>query len=200
MKQRLVLVRHADTVAKNNSLVGKNDLPLSKKGMEDATRMREKISIENPDVHFYSSTLSRAIQTGEILFPGKHFSRHPEIDEVDFGQWSGMDVSEISGKYPEEMDKWSKNPMSFQFPGGESVATFILRINNFVESEVLPKANPCVVVCHGGSIRFIICRMLNLDYTHHLAFVIHRPSLIVIDHDGKSGVLSGLNVNELSLS
>lgn len=198
MENKLVLIRHALTTARENTLVGKNDLPLSSEGEKDAARLAENIFLNDPAVKIFSSALTRARQTAEIIFPGKEIMADPRINEVDFGKWNGMTIQEIMENYPDDMDSWAKNPMSFCFPGGESVGDFILRINDFFNS-VSDLAEKIVVVSHGGVIRFLICRLLKLDYAHHLAFQVDRPSVNIIDHDKKSGVLTGLNLTGIRI-
>jgi len=197
MNHKLILIRHATTVAGKSALVGKNDVELSAQGIEDARNLKTGITLQNSNVRYYSSKLKRATQTREILFPGVECACDARINEVDFGDWTGLSFDEISLKFPEGITEWSRNPMRFRFPGGESVEEFIVRINDFLDSEILQKNKINVLVCHGGAIRFIICRMLNIDYAHHLSFSIQRPSLNVIDHDGKTGVLTGLNLTSL---
>ncbi|MDH4263617.1 MAG: histidine phosphatase family protein [Spirochaetia bacterium] len=199
MDHKLILIRHAATIAPNNTLVGKNNVELSPDGIKDAQKLKSGIRVETAEVKFYSSGLSRAIQTGEILFSGAKFIQDGRINEIDFGEWTGLDINQISKLYPEVMTDWMHNPMQFKFPGGESVNDFIKRINDFLNDEILNKKKPVVLVCHGGVIRFILCRILNIDYSHHLAFSIQRPSLNVIDHDGKTGVLAGLNLTNIQI-
>jgi len=199
MNHKLILIRHAVTTAEKSALVGKNDIPLSDQGVNDAKNLRTGIKVQSTDITYHCSTLSRAVQTAGILFPNAEFKRHEQINEIDFGQWSGLDIHEVSKLYPEAMDEWSRSPLSFRFPGGESVSEFIKRITDYLDTNILNHTGPNVVVCHGGVIRFIFCRMLNLDYSHHLAFSVHRPSLNVIDHDGNSGVLTGLNLTDLTI-
>ncbi|MDH4199264.1 MAG: histidine phosphatase family protein [Spirochaetia bacterium] len=197
MNRKLVLIRHASTTAEKTSLVGKIDLPLSDEGKKDAQNYFGNILIQSSPVQLYVSTLLRAQQTAGIMFPGCKFKADARINEIDIGNWSNMNFSQISEKFPEAVDTWTKHPLEFRFPKGEGVDEFILRINNFLDSEILGFEGNSVMVCHGGVIRFIICRMLNIGYIHHLAFEVFRPSVNIIDHDGKTGVLTGLNIDKL---
>jgi broad specificity phosphatase PhoE len=204
MNRKLILIRHATTVAPEHTLVGKNDVELSKRGIEEARKLKQTVVVESANVKFYSSSLKRAIETAKILFSDARLSpikceRDERINEIDFGDWTGLAMNKITTSFPDAIEEWTRRPMQFRFPGGESVNEFIARINDFLDSEILNKPEISVLVCHGGVIRFIICRMLNIDPSHHLAFSIRRPSLNVIDHDGKTGVLAGLNLTELKI-
>jgi len=202
MDHRLILIRHATTTAPENTLVGKNDVPLSAQGKQDALLLKNNIRFNNEkknNVYFYCSMLSRAIQTAEILFPDTSFAYNDALNEADFGDWTGQDMKKILKKFPNVVDEWVRNPMEFRFPGGESVRECIDRVEQFLNVEALNKPGTVVLVCHGGIIRFIICRILGIDYFHHHAFSINRPSVNVIDHDGKNGVLAGLNISELTI-
>jgi broad specificity phosphatase PhoE len=196
MTRKLVLIRHAITTAPKNTLLGRNDLPLSKEGVENCQLLKNSLKIQNTRVKYIVSDLIRAKQTAEILLPSAEFTVDPKINEIDFGRWSGLSIDEISRDYPDLMKKWADDPMKFSFPGGESVEDFISRIREFITIYVSGSQDHLVLVCHGGVIRFIICALLNIDFRHHLGFEIHRPSLNVIDHDGNYGVLSGLNLTQ----
>ena len=199
MRRRLVLIRHGTTIAPGDTYLGMSDYPLSESGIQECNDLASGITSNNTYATVYTSALLRAKQTAEILLPGRVCQVDSRLNEVDFGNWSGMNIARISSDYPDLLSEWASNPMKFRFPGGESVGEFIGRIQSFVDEEIKTNEGDMILVCHGGVIRFIICAMTGIDFSNHLAFDIRRPSLNVIDHDGNFGVLSGLNISRIEI-
>ena len=67
---KLVLVRHGESIAnRDNVYTGWNDVPLSKKGIEQAKNAGLKVEkiAEFVPTHIHTSVLSRAIMTANII-------------------------------------------------------------------------------------------------------------------------------------
>ena len=67
---KLVLVRHGESIAnRDNVYTGWNDVPLSKKGIEQAKNAGLKVEkiAEFAPTHIHTSVLSRAIMTADII-------------------------------------------------------------------------------------------------------------------------------------
>ena len=68
---KIVLARHGETDWNlNKRLIGQKDIPLNEKGREQARILNEKLSDMNFDC-CYTSPLSRAKETAEIICDGK---------------------------------------------------------------------------------------------------------------------------------
>ena len=78
----IYLIRHGKTEANERRLYcGSTDLPLSESGREELRRIRYDIS----GVRFLTSSMARANETMELLFPGIPYETDSQFREVDFG-------------------------------------------------------------------------------------------------------------------
>jgi len=197
MISKLILIRHADTGSYyRGRLVGATDVDADKNGLNDLKRLKstlDKFSVAT----VYCSPLARARQTVERL--QSLSSRFKEIffderlREIDFGDWEMRNFQEIAKEYPEKLDSWARYT-GFEFPGGESVASFVNRISQILaEFKNMDREN-IVVVTHGGVIRTIICLALGIDVRHYLLFEILAGSLTILDMYEDGALLSGLNL------
>lgn len=93
---RLYLVRHGESVANRDGLVGGHfDSPLSEKGREQAQAAKTGLA----DIHFdaaYSSDLQRAAETAAIIFgkPLPHGRQLKDLRERHFGRLEGQSADE----------------------------------------------------------------------------------------------------------
>ena len=104
----LYVVRHGETDFNiQKRYCGSTDIPLNKKGLEQAKQLSEKLT----EVHFeiiVTSSLMRARQTAEII---SEFSNVPlvisnEFKERNTGVYEGLTAEEIKEKYP---GLWERN-------------------------------------------------------------------------------------------
>ena len=73
----IITIQHTESVHHTNGMVGSvNDWPLSEKGIEQAENIGKNLSRElSAEYKIYSSDLSRAVQTAEIV--GKYLDIEP---------------------------------------------------------------------------------------------------------------------------
>ncbi|MCX7913428.1 MAG: histidine phosphatase family protein [Thermodesulfovibrionales bacterium] len=115
----------------------------------------------------YTSPLKRAVKSAEIV--AKPFSltpvELPELTERNFGLWEGMTYLEIKEKYPLEFDRWTKDPLSYSPPMGEStlqVRDRVLKcLEKIIESHRADNEN-IAIVAHGGVNRILLCHFLGI--------------------------------------
>lgn len=103
---KLVLVRHGESIAnRDNVYTGWNDVPLSKKGIEQAKNAGLKVEkiAEFAPTHIHTSVLSRAIMTADIIADVCSFLYLPitktwRLNERHYGALRGInkDVSKRS--------------------------------------------------------------------------------------------------------
>ena len=107
MKKTLLLVKHGETECnKLGKFQGCTDIELSKDGINQAENLKLKLN-EEFDV-IYSSPLKRAYETAKILAKDtdKDITILEDIREINFGEWEGLTISQISQKYPEIFKVW----------------------------------------------------------------------------------------------
>ena len=86
MKKRIILIRHG----RQNSNKCNVDVPLAPEGVLQAELLAKRLKGESFDI-MYTSTLIRAIQTGDIINQelGLDVVRRAGINEIDWGDIDG---------------------------------------------------------------------------------------------------------------
>lgn len=181
---RIYLVRHGETEW-NASLryQGHTDVPLSEQGRQQADLLGKRLAALEIEV-FYSSDLVRAYDTARIIshYHNQDIKILPEFRELNFGQWEGMSINEIKGKYPEEIKQFWEMPLLTRIPGGETLDEMVKRtvtaLKTIVESH--SKGN-IVLVSHGGVIRSIVGTVLGMDLNKYWRLRLDNACLNIID-------------------
>jgi broad specificity phosphatase PhoE len=161
MSDAILLARHGET---NDNLEpirvqGFRDTPLNDTGRVQARELGERIAHEGI-ASLWSSDLSRARETAEIA--GAPIGLSPRLDprlrEADRGRWEGRLFIDIAREEPELYRAWQRAGAGFRFPGGESLLDQQERVSAALEDIRETSELPALVVCHGGSIRVMLCR------------------------------------------
>jgi len=163
---KLVVIRHAESqwnpIGRYQGLL---DPDLTERGLQQAKKLAEALRGEGIKA-LYTSPLTRTFKTasviGEVL--GLEPVKDERVIEIDHGRWSGLLVEEVKEKYPEDFERWLKEPHRVSFPEGESLEEVLARVKDFLE-EVLKKHNgeTVAVVSHTVPIRCMYCAILGLD-------------------------------------
>jgi broad specificity phosphatase PhoE len=178
---RLILIRHGQTEwNRTKRYCGFTDVPLNSQGKNQAQRLGRKLrklSIDN----VYSSDRLRAVQSAEIIFPGRKIGQVGDLKEVSFGVFEGLNYKQIMAKYPRTYEKWLRFPYGMTIPQGESLAVFGKRVSGaFKKLLVLNKGKTFAVVCHGGSISVFINKIFKTrDFWKHIP---DSMDMIVIEY------------------
>ena len=157
---RVLLARHGET---NDNLEplrfqGFRDTPLNETGRRQASALAERVA-DDGIVSLWSSDLSRARETAEIV--GAHIGLQPRLDarlrEGNRGRWEGRLFADVQREEPELYASWRGPDEGFRFPGGESLREQMDRVSAAVEDVRGSGELPALLVCHGGSIRVMLC-------------------------------------------
>ena len=161
----ILLARHGETDDNVPPLrfQGQRDTPLNDNGRAQARELAERVAALDPPIaSLWCSDLSRARETAEIV--GEHIGLTPQLDprlrEGWRGDWEGFLFDEIAASDSERYAAW-RNPdaeVGFHFPGGETLAQQQARVRDALADVVTAGELPALVVCHGGSIRTMLCR------------------------------------------
>jgi probable phosphoglycerate mutase len=157
----ILLARHGETDDNVEPLrfQGFTDTPLNDTGRHQAQELAEKVAAEYAVASLWSSDLSRARETAEIV--GAGIGLMPTLDarlrEGNRGRWEGHLMVDIERDDPELYAAWRRGGAEFRFPGGESLAEHQQRVIAAVTDIHAAAPLPALVVCHGGSIRVMLC-------------------------------------------
>ncbi len=157
----ILLARHGETDDNLPPLrfQGFLDTPLNDTGRRQAQRLAERIAGEGIR-SLWSSDLSRAAETAEIV--GEAVGLRPRLDsrlrEGDRGDWEGRLFIEVEREQPELYAAWRRAGPDWRFPGGESLLEQQERVSAAIDDVRQTGQLPALVVCHGGSIRVMLCQ------------------------------------------
>lgn len=166
----LYIVRHGETDwNKMGKYQGITDVPLNENGLNQAKACGEALK----DITFdriLSSDLSRALVTAETI-RGNHttpITVDKRLRELNFGDWEAMLFSDIEARWPGLIDEMYLRPHLVKVPNGESFKDLQDRawagleefLNKNDEEETL------LIACHGGTIRTLLCKLLDISISH----------------------------------
>jgi broad specificity phosphatase PhoE len=183
----ILLARHGETDDNRAPLrvQGSRDTPLNATGRAQAQELAGRLENEGI-VSLWSSQLSRARETAEIV--GARLGLEPRIDarlaEGNRGEWEGSTFAEVEARDPEGWAAWQAAGEGWRFPGGESLREHSDRVAAALADIRASGELPAVVVCHGGSVRTVLCAAgpRGLDAFH--SFEIPNVSVFALADDG----------------
>jgi len=76
-----------------------------------------------PLIRLYSSPLSRATETAEIIASNRDLTVLPDpaFLDIDYGEWTGKADAEVGELFPDAYRLWKKSPHRMRFPSGETL-------------------------------------------------------------------------------
>ena len=160
-EEAVLLARHGETDDNRPPLrfQGWRDTPLNDTGRRQAEELAERVA----DLglrSLWSSDLMRALRTAEIV--GDRLVLEPRVDprlrEANRGRWEGRTFEEVAREEPDAYSAWMRAPDRWRFPGGESLREQQDRVTASVEDVRRARDLPALLICHGGSIRVMLCR------------------------------------------
>jgi probable phosphoglycerate mutase len=141
-----LLIRHAEPAIRGVFL-GQMDPPLSTRGKQQTAGLAvSKNGQDNMTV--YSSPLRRALQTASSL-PFRELVILPDLREVDMGEWTGKQWSEIELEWGSFAQKKSLDWLGVSAPGGETWKEVTVRVER-VWKKIRLGPKPFAVVAHQG--------------------------------------------------
>jgi broad specificity phosphatase PhoE len=159
----VLLARHGETDDNRQPIrfQGFRDTPLNDTGRAQAAELAERVAaLADPVRSLWASDLSRARETAEIV--GARIGLEPRLDprlrEANRGEWEGHLFIDIKRFDPARFEAWMRAGASWRFPGGESLQEQQDRVTAALSDVRAVGELPALVVCHGGSIRVMLCR------------------------------------------
>lgn len=187
----LLMLRHGATHLENCYL-GSTDIDIDERGRQQVIRQKDFLAARHIS-GVICSPKQRCISTCTLLEIPSRISYDQRLQEIDFGEWEGKTFTEIVQSSPELVTQWSRGEDSFTFPQGERMSDFYGRLESFSTFVHLLPAGRYLIISHGGVIRHLICRFLNLPYRNYLAFNVDYAQTAMIKLYDQGGVLTHLN-------
>ena len=176
----IYLIRHGKTVANERRLYcGSTDLSLSDGGREELRGIRYDIH----GVRFLTSSMKRANETMELLFPGVFYETDSRFREVDFGAFEMRSFEELKDD-PAYQDWITGNNEGNVPPGGESGEQMTRRVLNAFREL---REDTCLVT-HGGVIAAIMAALYPGEGKHRYQWQPKNGHGYRITEDGFTGL------------
>ena len=166
----LYIVRHGETDwNKMGKYQGITDIPLNENGLNQAKACGNALK----DVTFdriLSSDLSRALVTAETIRGDRTtpITIDKRLRELNFGDWEAMLFSEIEEHWPGLIDEMYLRPHLVKVPNGESFKDLQDRawegLEEFLNAN--DEEETLLIACHGGTIRTLLCKLLDISISH----------------------------------
>ena len=192
----LLLVRHGETEQNKNYIIqGHTDTDLNAQGIKKAAATAEFLK-DFDYHHIYSSDLRRAKKTADFIANhlNLEINESEKIREINFGNWEGLNLEEISDKFPEALKAWKEDPLTNGPPGGENITQFAARINMFFNELLeIHQGEKIIVVTHGGVIKMYLREVLEVNADSFEVFQIDNTSLTELKFYEENVILSKLN-------
>jgi alpha-ribazole phosphatase len=170
------LIRHGET-ERPDVLAGRTDLALSEAGW----RQFERQTANGAWDAIVSSPLKRARDAAERLSHGRGFALDidPDWQEIDFGDWDGRAITELSGDpdTAQRMAEIKRDPTLLAAPGGETFEQVKVRVASALD-RLVARPGPVLVVAHAGSIRMALALACNMPVAALWAIRIGYGSLV----------------------
>jgi broad specificity phosphatase PhoE len=153
----IALARHGETPYNaERRFQGHLPVPLNERGREQAYELAA-VAAQRAWAALWCSPLARARETAEIV--GARIGLEPREDarfaETETGDWTDRTFDEVEAEDPERFAAWRRADAGFRFPGGESFAEQLARVDAGLD-DVRRGSLPALVVCHRGVIRLAL--------------------------------------------
>ena len=160
---RLVFVRHADHGLLGRRLVGRTSgVRLSPEGERQAEVLAERLAVA-PIRALYCSPLERAVATARPLAGrlGLEARIADELNEVDFGDWSDRNFSDLDGLA--EWRRFNSFRSGVRAPDGEAISDVLSRVLDLVHRLCSNHGEQMVaLVSHGDVIKVAVAHYLGV--------------------------------------
>lgn len=183
---KLYLVRHGETIwnIERKMQGGMKDSPLTKKGIEQANLLKNRMENINFDI-IYSSPLERAVKTSRIVAAQRNIPiiKDDRLMEIDIGEWGGLTKEQAREKNPEQLDNFWTNPKMYVPITGESFLQVKIRAISLIK-EIISKyeGKSILIVTHTVVLRILMAYFENrpLDELWEGSYI-HQASLSEVE-------------------
>jgi len=181
-RRRIYLLRHAQALdGKRDSIEYPSTLSLTDLGKQQADTMREHLKDVEFD-HAISSNIQRSIETAQIILK-EHQVEH-EISPL-FAELEGSIKSLVKDlATPMEVKREVANFLwNVEEIFGDLITDMIARVDKAVEKLLVDDWSVLLLAAHGVFNRFLMCRLLGLDFSHIANFEQDHCCLNILDLD-----------------
>jgi len=139
----------------------------------------------------FSSPSTRCLETARIVCRNKKIITSDYLKEINYGNAEGLNLKELNTKYPQISKSWKKG-LDPKFPKGESLKDVSVRLNKFINNELISKKEiknfNKLIFTHNVILRCLIGNIykikkkewfkINIDYFDLLEFRLEKRKFV----------------------
>jgi broad specificity phosphatase PhoE len=202
---RLYLIRHGQTEwNKQKKIQGSLDIPLNKRGIQQAEAVAQRMYAHYPFDLIFSSPAERALKTAETInqYTNRKIIVDPNLIEIDFGSLTNHTLDDLGPEQEEYIRKFNHFIFSNresgttrpELPQGESIAHIEKRIDDFIKMVLSHNSGKKIaVVSHGSFLKCMLTVLCGGSVRDYIPYWFENASISIIDLNGKFSVLRVLN-------
>lgn len=157
---KIYFVRHGQTdMNVHNMFYGWYDADINATGIAQAEELREAFR-EIPIDVIYSSDLTRASHTAEIIAEGRPVEKMPELREMAYGIWENRTWESMTEADRALLEKWKYDWLDLEIPEGEAFMDFYNRVTGGLDRIIREnKGKQVLIVSHNGALSAMHCHL-----------------------------------------
>ena len=200
----VLLTRHGHTDrSEPDQYLGQNVVAqLTERGRADARALGARLAGVSID-RVISSPLERAMETAMLLAGERDVEPDSRLAEMDYGEWEGLTVDEIKGRFPADFALYEQDPASFHVGGAESGEDVAARVWSMLAElldwwEAAGQDRTCLLIGHASVNRVLLATSLGVplrDYRRR--FQVDWASLTVLRWSDRSSGPTLLLANDV---
>ena len=183
-RTRFYLIRHGETDwNKGGRYQGCTNIQLNEEGREQARLLGERFRYLPLDV-VYVSPLDRAVATAEPVAASHGLTpiKDEHFREINFGEWEGHTIEELSEKYGNAYTDFFRDPFDHPIPGEGSFQNAMDRaIEGFNILAERHKGQNVAIVSHGGLLRVMLVGLLEMGDAFYRKTWMTNTSITMLD-------------------
>ncbi len=199
-KTTIYLIRHGECAGnKENRIRGCVDFPLNDNGIKQAYALAEAMRDKKIE-YIYSSPLSRAVSTAEIL--GDALKLPYEVRDgfcnIHLGPWENRIKEELAVQEPEKWQTWLDQPEELVIEGGETLDQVgeraIRDLNAVIEEH---RGATIALIAHRGVLKPLMAAAIGVARPSYWRLHVDTASYSMLTFDSLHGFcLMGLNYTQ----
>lgn len=194
---KIFLIRHGESFWNIDKILMwcRIESSLTENGIASAIKIAEYFAKNEKIDKIFSSPISRARQTAEIISEKIFWNSHEiifekNLQEIDWWDATGFKISEIP-------DDWNKNflenPYFYNYPNGENFANFSFRVAEIFDKILAENSwKNIIIVSHAVCISAMIAKIRNLTL-EVFSLKIENSAIIEYEFDGKKFICNNFN-------
>jgi probable phosphoglycerate mutase len=163
---KIILTRHGHVEGiKPERFRGREPLQLTKRGVEEAAALAQRIAVHWRSSHIYTSPMGRSIATAAAIAQATSVAAKTcdDLNDIDYGARQFKTFANAKAQEPALFAEWFATPQLVRFPNGESLQDLAARTANALRMVLARHRDETVVlVGHDSVNRVLLLELLEL--------------------------------------